>query len=76
MIRTRIHVRRDLIAKDRKQGTTSLVIGVETLGMKKRYGHAVTLYGPSMVVYNPEKPLKCGARVWIETYSPIEVHAK
>jgi hypothetical protein len=23
-------------------------------------------------VYSPDKPLSCGARVWIETHSPIE----
>jgi hypothetical protein len=25
------------------------------------------------VVYSPDKPLSCGAKVWIETYNEIEV---
>lgn len=28
--------------------------------------HRVKLIGLSEVVYSPDKPLKCGARVWIE----------
>jgi hypothetical protein len=24
-------------------------------------------------VYNPDKPLSCGARVWIETQSEVEI---
>lgn len=71
---TRIHVRRDLIAKDTKAGTNSAVLGVETTGMKKRYGRAVTIAGPSTMVYSPGKPLKCGAKAWLETDSPVVVH--
>jgi hypothetical protein len=25
------------------------------------------------IVYSPDKPLDCGARVWIETYHEVEV---
>lgn len=25
-------------------------------------------------VYSPCKPLSCGAKVWLETYSPVEVY--
>lgn len=71
---SRIHVRRDVIVKDRKQGTSSPAIGVETRGMRKRYGHTVTIKGASRVVYNPDKPLSCGARCWMETYAPVVVH--
>lgn len=27
------------------------------------------------IVYSPDKPLSCGARVWIETYEDVEVTA-
>ena len=27
--------------------------------------------GGSRVVYSPDKPLSCGAKVWIETYNPV-----
>ena len=71
---TRIHVRRDLIAKDNKEGTRSRVLGVETSGIRKRYGTAVTIDGPSRMVYSPGKPLKCGAKAWLETEAPVVVH--
>lgn len=72
--RTRIHVRRDIIQRDRKTGEVSYALGVETLGQKKRYGMRATIKGPSTVVYSPEKPLSCGARAWIETHAPVIVH--
>ena len=72
--RTRIHVRRDVIGRDRKTGEVSYALGVETLGMAKRYGKRVTIKGPSAVVYRPERPLACGARAWIETYAEVVVH--
>ena len=71
---SRIHVRRDIIAKDRKTGDKGAAIGVETSGMRKRYGTRVTIKGPVSIIYRPEKPLSCGARAWIETRSPVIVH--
>ena len=38
-----------------------------------RYAHAVQIDGPCRVVYSPDKPLSCGAKVWIETDSNVEV---
>ncbi len=35
------------------------------------YAHEVEIDGPSKVVYSPDKPLPCGAKVWIETTAPI-----
>ena len=37
------------------------------------YGHEVVIHGPSKVIYSPDKPLSCGARVWIETKSDTSV---
>lgn len=71
---TRIHVRRDIIAKDNKTGKRSNAIGVETSGRKKRYGKSVTITGESWVRYSPDRPLKCGAKAWIETRSKVIVH--
>ena len=31
----------------------------------------VIIDGPSKVIYSPDKPLSCGARVWIETRSEV-----
>jgi hypothetical protein len=29
--------------------------------------------GKGRVVYSPDKPLSCGAKVWIETEAPVTV---
>ncbi|WP_052340946.1 hypothetical protein [Salinarimonas rosea] len=31
----------------------------------------VELVGPARVVYSPDRPLKCGARVWIEAADAV-----
>ena len=36
-------------------------------------GYRVKFSGDAEVVYSPDKPLSCGARVWIETNSKIFV---
>lgn len=74
--RTRIHVRRDIIAADKKHGTKGYAIGVETTGKRKRYGRRVTVAGPVTFVYRPERPLKCGARAWAETTARVTVHRR
>lgn len=74
--RTRIHVRRDMILRDRRTGEVSYALGVEALGMAKRYGRRVTIEGPSTVIYRPSHPLPCGARAWIETYARVVVHRR
>jgi hypothetical protein len=33
----------------------------------------VEIKGPSKLVYSPDKPLSCGARVWVETEAEVEV---
>jgi hypothetical protein len=35
------------------------------------YAHEVEINGPSRIVYSPDNPLSCGARVWIETESEV-----
>jgi len=37
------------------------------------YAKEVKIHGESKVVYNPNKPLSCGAHVWIETESKVEI---
>lgn len=35
-------------------------------GRKRWYATAVEIRGPSRIVYSPDKPLDCGARLWVE----------
>ena len=48
------------------------VITVKT-SKSNTYAHEVKIKGPSKVIYSPDKPLSCGARVWIETESEVIV---
>lgn len=37
------------------------------------YCDTVNIFGPSRVIYSPEKPLPCGAHVWIETDAEVDM---
>ena len=67
----RIHVNRHILAKNKKTQEEEPPIGIEESRKKKRYAHVVYINGPSIVKYSEEKPLHCGARVWIETEAPL-----
>lgn len=36
-------------------------------------GQELEINGPSRLVYRKNNPLSCGARVWIETHSPVKI---
>lgn len=42
-------------------------------GRSSTYGNGVVVHGPSRVVYSPDKPLPCGAKLWIETTAEVEI---
>lgn len=71
-MKTIIHVNQHVIKANRKEGRTDPVLTVKTY-KSNTYAHEVAIHGPSKVVYSPDKPLSCGAHVWIETQSPVEV---
>lgn len=56
------------IRANKKHGKSDPVITCKTY-KSNTYGHEIEIDGPSKVVYSPDKPLSCGARVWIETDS-------
>ena len=62
----RIHVNQHIIKKNAKTGKREPVITVKT-SKQNVYGHTVEVQGASKVVYSPDKPLSCGAKVWMET---------
>jgi hypothetical protein len=67
---TRIHVNQAVIRRNGKTGEREPVLTVKQ-GKRNRYAQEVIIEGPSRVVYSPDKPLSCGAKVWIETTSPV-----
>lgn len=68
-----IHINRNILQQNEKNHTSFPVCRVETNG-KTYYGSRVDIKGPSSMVYSPDKPRKCGAKLWIETDSDIYIH--
>jgi len=68
---TRIHVNQHKIKSNARNNSDDPVITVKTY-KSNDYAREVSILGPSKVVYG-EKPLSCGARVWIETESKVVV---
>jgi hypothetical protein len=71
-MKTVIHVNQHAIKRNVKNGTDEPVITVKNY-KSNTYAHEVEVKGPSKVVYSPDKPLACGARVWIETEADVEI---
>lgn len=70
MAKTIVHVNQHVIKKNRKTGERKPVLTVKR-GRINRYATEVQIAGPSVVVYSPDKPLSCGATVWIETEAEV-----
>jgi hypothetical protein len=71
-VKTVIHVNQHVIKANAKNGTNDPVLTVKTY-KSNVYTHCVYIKGESRVVYSPDKPLSCGAKVWIETDAEVEV---
>ena len=71
-MKTKIHINQHIIKSNHKNNKRDPVITVKTY-KSNNYGHQVDILGPSKVIYSPDKPLSCGAKVWIETDSEVIV---
>lgn len=71
-MKKRIHINQHKIRRNRKTGEREPVITVKTY-KSNDYGHEVIIKGPARLVYSPDKPLSCGAHVWLECDCPVEV---
>jgi hypothetical protein len=71
-MKTIIHVNQHVIKNNRKTGANDPVLTVKTY-KSNSYAHEVSIDGPSKIVYSPEKPLACGAHVWIETQAKVRI---
>ena len=71
-MKTRIHVNQHKIRSNKKHNLNEPVITVKT-SKSNPYGHEVEVLGPSKIIYSPDKPLSCGARVWIETEGEVKI---
>ena len=71
-MKTKIHVNQHKIRSNKKHNLNEHVITVKT-SKSNDYGHEVEILGPSKIIYSPDKPLSCGARVWIETEGEVKI---
>lgn len=66
----RLHVNKHVIMSNLKRGRNDPPITVQTSKGPFK-AHRVEVLGPSTFVHSPDKPLSCGARVWIETCAEV-----
>lgn len=71
-MKTIVHVNQHVIKANRQLGQNNPVLTVKTY-KSNEYAHEVIIHGPSKMVHSPDKPLSCGAHVWCETESIVEI---
>jgi hypothetical protein len=76
-MKTIIHVNQHVIRKNAKESTAEPVLTVKTY-KENRYAHEAIIKSDNgeelaRIVYRPDSPLSCGARVWIETQHDVEI---
>jgi hypothetical protein len=74
-MKTIIHVNQHNIRANSK-GENLPVITCKTY-KSNQYTNEAVIYGQdgliaAKIIYSPNKPLSCGAKVWIETYGKVE----
>lgn len=62
----RVHVNQHVIKRNKKTGEREPPLTIKTYKDNTK-AFEVRIEGPCKVVYSPDKPLSCGATVWIET---------
>jgi len=72
-----IHVNMHKIRSNLKSGAREPVLTVKTY-KSNNYAHEAVIRDAdgnevARVIYSPDKPLSCGARVWIETQLDVEL---
>ena len=75
-MKTIIHVNQHVIKSNRKKEEEKPVLTVKTY-KDNRYAMTANIIDKdgeicARVVYRPNKPLSCGAHVWIETNNKVE----
>ena len=75
-MKTIIHVNQHNIKANAKEQKKLPVITCKTY-KSNEYANEVIIYGQdgleaARIVYSPDKPLSCGAKVWIETFNKIK----
>ncbi|MDJ0680248.1 MAG: hypothetical protein QNJ18_10340 [Xenococcaceae cyanobacterium MO_167.B52] len=64
--KTIIHINGNHIKQNNKRGVKDRKPVIVIRGKQKVYANRLEIPYPCRIVYQPEKPLRCGAKVWIE----------
>ena len=67
-----IHINRQVIQHNAKHCKQLPVCRIQE-GNKIRYSMEIEIKGPSRMIYRPDNPQPCGAKLWIETESDVEL---
>ena len=68
----RIHINQHVIRANSKGEDRKPPITIKTSDANHK-GWSVDIHGVSQVVYRPDNPLNCGAKVWMETRSAVTI---
>lgn len=69
-----IHVNQHAVRRNAKRDAAEAMEPVITVKTHKSNTYGFTAeFSDGRVVYSPDKPLSCGAKVWIETDKPVVV---
>lgn len=76
-MKTIIHVNQHVIKANKKNGEENPVLTCKTY-KENIYAKEIEILDESgsvvvKVIYSPDKPLSCGARVWVETHYEVRV---
>ncbi len=64
--KTIVHINKNNIQRNAKKSWEQREPVISIKGTKNTYVHQLEIPAPCRVVYQPDKPLSCGAKVWIE----------
>ena len=70
-MKKRIHINQHVIRRNNKTGEREPVITCKTY-KDNTYCHELVINEHTKVIYRPDNPLPCGAKVWIETTEEVE----
>ena len=68
----RIHVNQHIVKANIKASTDEPTCTVQWKG-KSYVGRDIVVKGVSTVIQRMNKPLSCGARIWVETRAEVEI---
>jgi|TARA_R110001599_G_scaffold350985_1_gene581926 hypothetical protein len=77
-MKTIIHVNQHIIKSNAKKSERNPVLTCKTY-KSNNYAHEAIIYGEdgieaARIIYSPDKPLSCGAKVWIETNNKVKIN--